>query len=190
MNGISEQKLHKLVEGSKTDTSAFRELYRIFFPRIFAYVAYRVGQKQDIEDIVAETFLKATQNITNFTPERTGSFSAWLFQIARNEVNTFFRRNHRNLNQIPIADIPLVTSNEMLPDDELARKELFIKVQNLIGNLSPRRQEIILLKYFAGMKNQEIASVLLLDERTVASHLSRGLQDLYNLLLREEIFTK
>jgi RNA polymerase sigma factor (sigma-70 family) len=48
----------------------------------------------------------------------------------------------------------------------------------LVATLSPRRQEIVTLKFFAGLRNREIADVLELDERTVASHLSRGLQDL------------
>ena len=51
-------------------------------------------------------------------------------------------------------------------------------MRKLIETLSPRRKETILLKYFAGLRNQEIAHLLSLDERTVASHISRGLADL------------
>ena len=51
----------------------------------------------------------------------------------------------------------------------------------LIGSLSPRRQEIVTLKFFGDLRNTEIAQVLGLDERTVASHLCRGLADLHRL---------
>jgi len=188
MDYISEDKLHELVKSSKTDASAFRELYQIFFPRVFAYVAYRVGTTQDTEDIVSETFSKVAQHIITFEPKRTGSFSAWLFRIARNEVNNYFRQNHHSLSAISLADIPQIVSNEILPDDELVQKERFVILQRIIRRLSSRRKEIILLKYFAGMRNQEIASILSLDERTVASHLSRGLQDLHKQMMGEEVF--
>jgi RNA polymerase sigma-70 factor, ECF subfamily len=52
--------------------------------------------------------------------------------------------------------------------------------------LPPRRRDILLLKFFGGLRNQEIARMLNLDERTVASHLSRALDDLRRLYEPEE----
>jgi RNA polymerase sigma factor (sigma-70 family) len=60
----------------------------------------------------------------------------------------------------------------------------------MIETLSPRRQEIIRLRFFAGLRNQEIAAVLGLDERTISAHLCRALEDLqakYSHELDEEI---
>jgi RNA polymerase sigma factor (sigma-70 family) len=48
----------------------------------------------------------------------------------------------------------------------------------MIAKLSPRRRDIVTLRFFGGLRNQEIAAVLKLDERSVASHLSRALEDL------------
>jgi DNA-directed RNA polymerase specialized sigma24 family protein len=44
--------------------------------------------------------------------------------------------------------------------------------------LSPRRQEVVTLRFYGGLRNREIARVLGLDERTVAAHLCRAIQDL------------
>jgi len=49
--------------------------------------------------------------------------------------------------------------------------------------LTPRRQEIVALRFFGGLRNREIAAVLDLDERTVAAHLARGLADLQRAYL-------
>jgi DNA-directed RNA polymerase specialized sigma24 family protein len=65
--------------------------------------------------------------------------------------------------------------------------EQFLNLRCLIGTLSPRRQEIITLKFFGGLRNREIALMLALDERTVASHLCRGLEDLHRKLANEVV---
>jgi len=181
----NEDRMQSLVLDAKKDKNAFRELYRIFFPRIFAYAAYRVGKRQDAEDLVSDTFEKALHRIADFEYRGQGSFSAWLFQIIRNEVNNYFRRNHLDLESISIEDLPDITAGAQLPNDVLLLKEQFLRLRTLIGTLPSRRQEVILLKYYGGMRNQEIALVLDLDERTIASHLSRGLQDLQEMMMEE-----
>jgi RNA polymerase sigma-70 factor (ECF subfamily) len=185
MHQSNEEKIRALLLLVHKDKRAFNELYRIFFPRIFAYVTYRVGKQQDAEDLVSEAFAKVLYRISEFEYRGDGSFSAWLFQIVRNEVNTYFRKNHHNLDSIPLEDLPDIATNTLLPDDALLRKEQFLRLRKLIGTLPPRRQEVILLKYYGGMRNKEIALILDLDERTIASHLSRGLNDLQDLMMEE-----
>jgi RNA polymerase sigma factor (sigma-70 family) len=70
----------------------------------------------------------------------------------------------------------------------LIRQERFDILRRMIDTLPPRRQEVITLRFFGGLRNQEIAAMLDLDERTVASHLARALSDLnrrYRALLVE-----
>lgn len=165
--------------------AAFRRLYQHYFPRVFAYVAYRVETRQEAEDLTATVFLKAVESLPRFEYRGAGSFATWLFRIAHNEVQGFYRTLHRR-EIVPLDDLPEIESAEPLPDEALARKEQFAQLRQALSTLSPRRQEIITLRFFAGLKNQEIASVLALDERTVASHLCRGLEDLKQACQNEE----
>ena len=179
----------RLIEQARSEPDAFRELYRHYFPRIYAYIAYRVGRRQDAEDLTSETFLRAVEHLADFEAQHEGAFAAWLVRIAGNVVNGFYRRNHRQPEPISLDALPEIASSTLLPDDALTRKERFIWLRNRISNLSPRRQEVIRLKYFAGLRNNEIAAILDLDERTVASHLSRALDDLqkqYRAILADE----
>ena len=48
------------------NSEAFRTLYRHYFPRVYAYVAYRVGRQQDAEDITADIFLRVLKGNTEF----------------------------------------------------------------------------------------------------------------------------
>jgi RNA polymerase sigma-70 factor (ECF subfamily) len=180
MNHESEK---ELLENARQDLSAFKELYAFYFPRIYAYINYRVGRVQDAEDLVASTFLKATERLGQFEWRGDGSFAAWLFRIAHDLVVDSYRRDGKVPESVSIDELPEIRSDSVLPDDAALRKEEVECLRQLIGTLSPRRQEIITLRFFGGLRNKEVAGILGLDERTVASHLCRGLEDLHRKYL-------
>lgn len=173
-----------LIIQAKANPEGFRLLYRRYFPRIYAYIAYRVRRVQDAEDITAEVFMKVSQSFSQFNYRGEGSFAAWIFRIAYNTVIQFHRHNDTAL--IPIEDLPEIPDHSLLPDQALQRKEQFAHLSAMIAQLPTRRREVITLRFFGGLRNNEIAAVLGLDERTIAAHLSRALQDLRQLVEQEK----
>jgi RNA polymerase sigma-70 factor (ECF subfamily) len=155
---------------------SFRQLYQHYFPRIYAYVASRVSTRQDAEDIVSDVFVSVVEAIERFEYRGDGSFAAWLFRIAYNEVQAHYRQSLRQ-NMISLTDVE-IESGELSQDEALSQKEQTERLHAMLKTLSARRQEIITLRYFGELRNQEIAEVLGLNEKTIASHLSRGLEDL------------
>lgn len=176
------------IQQAQTDPRAFVHLYDHYFPRIHAYVRYRVRGRQDAEDIIAEVFLKAMRGLNNFKWSHENSFAAWLFRIAHNLIVDYYQRQE----QVEIVEIAryleattldngsngaaTLTSCALRPEEALTQQETFQQMQSLIESLSPRRREVITLRFFGGLRNKEIADILDLDERTIASHLSRGLR--------------
>lgn len=163
---------------ARANPEAFRELYRHYFPRVYAYIAYRVGRVPDAEDLTADTFVRVVEALHSFEYRGAGSFAAWVFRIAYHQVAAFYRQQRRAQTFIPLDDLPDLHSNAPTPDALLLEKERFARLRNHIVTLSPRRQEIVTLRFFGGLRNNEIAAVLGLDERTVAAHVSRALEDL------------
>ena len=174
-----------LLEKTRKDREAFQEIYVHYFPRVYAYVSYRVGRFQDTEDLVSQIFLKALERLDQFRWQGEGSFSAWLFRIAHDKVIDFYRSNHRDHLLVPVEELPDLADSSLLPAEQLLRKEKLALLIRLIGSLTIRQQEIITLRFFAGLRNLEISSVLELDERTVASHLCRGVAELHRLYLEQ-----
>lgn len=174
------------IEQAQRDRQAFRPLFQRYHPRVFAYVAYRVGRNQDAEDVVAEIFRRALAGLASFHCEHANSFAGWLFRIAQNEVARFHARQDRRA-PLALDDLPLIAGAFADPESDLERRESFARLRSLIGRLSPRRQEIVTLRFFGELPNREIARVLGLDERTVASHLCRALDDLERLLTQPDI---
>jgi len=187
MNADREQ---RWVEKARLDPQALKHLYNHYFPRLYAYVSFRVGRVQDAEDLVAETFLKVVGEIGRFEWRHEGSFAAWLFRIAHNLISNFYRQDQRWEEPVPLEELPELQANTLPPEDVILQKEKFVHLRRLIGTLSSRRQEVITLKFFGRLRNQEIAKVLGLDERTVASHLCRGLEDLHRKYVDEFIQTQ
>ncbi|MCA9915915.1 MAG: sigma-70 family RNA polymerase sigma factor [Anaerolineae bacterium] len=182
---LSTDEERDLITQLPENPAAFQRLYAHYFPRVFAYVAARVGREEDAEDIVAELFLTVVQQINRFEYRGEGSFTAWLFRIAYNAVQQFYRRE-RKRTHIPLEDLPHIQSRGLLPDEALESKERFARLRQMISSLSDRRREIITLRFFGELRNQEIAEVLGLSEKTVASHLCRGLEDLQRKYQRED----
>ena len=73
------------------DEDAFTQLYEVYFDRIYRYVAIKIGNKADAEDMTQQVFLNALQSISSFR-WRGISFSAWLFRIAHNQVVDYLRK--------------------------------------------------------------------------------------------------
>ena len=175
MNVESEQ---RLAEEARRDSQAFRRLYNAYFARVYAYVSYRVGRVQDVEDLTSEIFMKVVREIDAFQWRHDNSFAAWLFRIAHNQVSNYHRTNRRTAEHIPLDELPQIAARALLPEDMVLRQETFSHLYILVGALSARRREVITLKFFGELSNREIAGILNLDERTVASNLCRALDDL------------
>lgn len=174
MNAPDVAVLLPLIPG---EPQAFEPIYEYYHPRVFAYVAYRVGRAEDAEDIVADIFIRAVTNLHRFEHRGDGAFSAWLFRIAANEVTRFYQQNKRGTT-IALDEMPEIQSGGLLPELQVQRKERFARLREMIDSLPARRQEVVRLRFFAELRNREIALILNLDERTVASNLSRALTDL------------
>lgn len=161
------------------DPVAFQTLYELYFERLYSYVMARLGNREDAEDVVSGIFLNVIKGLRSFKNHREKSFAAWIFTIARNTLSDFVRQRSRQPQAIDF-DGSLEADEDMLqPEPILIQRERESELRTMLALLPERRREVLILRYFAGLKNIEIALVLGIDERTVASNLSRGLKDLY-----------
>jgi len=175
---LSNIKSNQYTQIDLTKRAEFEQAFDSLFPRIYAYVAFRVGREQDAEDIVSETFARAIEKLGRFERRNEGSLKAWLFTIASNLLKNHYRRNASSKEELSSEESPLIKDTRVEPDQILAKKERFLQLRQIMATLGPRYQEVITLKFFGGLRNQEIAKVLNLKEKTVAAYLVRGLKQL------------
>jgi RNA polymerase sigma-70 factor (ECF subfamily) len=174
----------ELLNKIKNNPALFSELFKLYYKPIFGYVLRRTGDVDDTADIAAETFLKAFRHINNFS--YTGiSVKVWLYRIATNEVNLYARQRKRYnsiFERIDFEDKGLF--DNWLHDDkieleiELQKHDEYLMIIKELKTLPLKYQEVISLRYFEGKDNKEIVDILGINEGTLKSLLSRGLEKL------------
>jgi len=179
-----------LIEQCRTDPTAFGEVFDHWYKPIFGYIMRRTANYDLSKDIAAETFLKAFLKIGGFR-WRGISLSAWLYRIATNELNMYYRSSKyqpQSLQQL-LENPQMEKLLHQGADDERELLENELKAHNdynLIRinllKLDIKYQEVIALRYFEQKTNGEIGQILDKNEGTVKSLLSRGLEKLRNML--------
>lgn len=172
-----------LIERASESPEAFAELYDLYFPKIFSYVSLRVGIKSDAEDITSIIFTKVLENITSFRWREGASFSSWVFRIAHNDVIDYYRTKQECAS---IEELPALPTDSASPEEMMEGKELAKELQSMIRKLPQSRAEVIIMRFFTGMKNKEIAQALNISEKSVASNLCRGLKNLRDQFLQRK----
>ncbi len=175
-----------LVAQAKHCPEAFGRLYDQNYSAILNYCIRRTGDVELAQDITAETFVKALKNIGRYE-WRGGSFSAWLYRIAGNELSSYFRKGvyktvsleHLRESQgfDPSSQVEL--EEELIAaEEQLARFQEFLSCRQKISQLPTKYQEVITLRFFACKSLKEIAEILGKPEGTTKSLLHRGLKKL------------
>lgn len=175
--GLADRRLARQVDRARRgDGRAFRRLYRELAPPIEAYVARRVRDPADAEDLVARTFEKMLGRLDQFDPAR-GSARMWIFGIARHLVIDHHRAAGRNAPTDPIL-LDRGPAGDDGPLDQLLRDEQNARLLELLEALPAERRELLALRFGEGLSTREIAQLLDLGEAAVRQRLSRTRREL------------
>jgi len=181
---LSEEK--ELVRQAQKAPDAFAKLYDRYYPKIFGYVLRRTANLESAQDITSETFLKALRKLWQFR-WRNISFSSWLYKIATNEINQYFRKAEykKSLSLEELQEQGFEPTSSHDPESELieAQEKLrqhqdFLEIQGKIVRLSAKYQEVITLRFFEQKQIKEIAEILGKKEGTIKSLLYRAVEKL------------
>lgn len=174
----SEEELVKRAQHSR---EAFGELYEIYYQRIFNFALKRTANVQLALDVTSVTFLKALNQIKKYR-WRDVPFGAWLYRIASNEVNDYYRKEGSKTVRIEqisdLADTSDYADEINHAEEELSKHEEFLLLHRKIAELPEMYQEVIALKFFEKKKIREIVKILGKKEGTIKSLLHRGLEKL------------
>jgi RNA polymerase sigma-70 factor (ECF subfamily) len=164
-----------LIEAAQQDPSRFAELYEQNFNRVYAYVARRVHDRAETQDLTAHVFQQALANLDKFKWRGT-PFIAWLYRIASNAIADQARRRVRETNEQLNSGIDVTTPTDLEQVERRAR--LFQAVETL-----PEDQRRVIVLRFAEEKSiREIAGELQRSEGAIKQLQFRGLENLRNLL--------
>ncbi len=169
----------KLIKAKSGDEQAFRFLFNSFKNDIFIYIRSIIKNKEDCEDLLLETFLKAFKNIERFNVEY--SFKKWIIRIAHNTCIDFIRKKRlstisieqQNSSNEEIFEIPLIDPFSS-PDRVLKQKIIRKKIKKEIDLLPESYKLIVELRYLHQKTYEEIAQELNIPIGTVKTKIFRA----------------
>jgi len=164
----SEERL--LIEAAQKDPGRFAELYDQHFHRVYAYIAKRVSDRAEAQDLTAHVFHQALANLGKFK-WRGAPFIAWLYRIASNALSDQRKRRMREVRSESNAPDGTV---EIDVEAVERRAVLFDAVQTLPAD----QKDVIVMRFAQDMSIRDIADHLGRSEGAVKQLQFRGLENL------------
>ena len=152
----------------------WEQVYAEQLPRVFNFFRYRLGDSADAEDLTARTFEKAWRARHGYRRDVAG-FATWLLTIARNVAIDHVRARQR---YEPLDVSAAVPSLDATPEQQALQHSEAQQLAALLATLTPRRRELIAMKYGADMTNRAIARATGLSESNVGTILHRAVEEL------------
>jgi len=136
------------------DPKAFEAQYDAHVRKIYKYVYYRTQHRETAEDLTSQIFLKAFDKLGGFDESR-GTFSAWIYGIARNALTDHYRASR---DEIDIDDVWDLRSDADVVRDAEARERVE-KLRPYLQALPKDQRELLFLRRWDGLSYKEIAAL-------------------------------
>jgi len=167
---VTESDERVLIEAAQQDPSRFAELYERNFHQVYAYVARRVQDRAEAQDLTAHVFQQALANIRKFK-WRGAPFVTWLYRIAANAIADQARKKSGGPAE---AEARANTALDLDLEHVERRARLFRAVETLPED----QRKVILLRFGEEKTIREIAVCLNRSEGAVKQLQFRGLENL------------
>ncbi len=170
-SSIADQELIKKI--LSRDRAALLAFYRKFAPKLSRFIASKVANPKDGEEILQDTLYAFLEAIRDF--QGKSNIQTFLFSICHHKVIDFYRR--KKLKTAVFSQMPqleALISPLLSPEEEFDVVEMRGKIKKVLGKLLPQYRQILLWKYLDGLSVGEIAEKMTLTFKSVESQLFRA----------------
>ena len=143
------------------DRAAISQLIDRHTHRVRDYIRMMVKDNDVADDILQETFIKAVRVIDEGRYADTGKFLSWILRIAHNQVIDHFR-SQKNAKTVSESDagynmLGTLRFAERTVEDAMISSQIEEDVRRLIERLPAEQREVVMMRYYSGLRFQEIA---------------------------------
>lgn len=155
----------------RCDPQALAEAHDAYYPAIFRYVAYKVGHRETAEDLTSEVFVRLLDAVREqAAPQNT--LKGWLYGVASNVVNDYFRKQHRNGEEVALFDS--IESELSSPAEQVIKKQTLEDLHLALHELTDDQRTVIELRFGYEKPIKEIAETLGKSEGAIKQLQARG----------------
>jgi len=174
---MTNDKLLKEAQNGSMD--AFASLVGACQPRLYAFVLKMVRSREEAEEIVQETFIRAYKNLWRY--DNRASFITWLYAIALNLCKSALKK----LKRMPLSLDDAMPGNKasheaqsMDPSEHLADLEYRKEAHRLMAFLKPDQRACLVLKYMEGLSYAQIGRILRISEEAAKMKVYRAKKEI------------
>lgn len=160
-----------LVAEAKKDLRAFKAIYQKYVQPVYRYTLSHTGRQEEAEDATAQTFLAALEAFARYRDD--GRFAAWLFTIARRKAMDALRG--RGKTTVLDEEFPAPEKDVLR---EVEQRERRVGLAKMLSRLNADEQELLRLRFAAGLNFSEIAGAMRLKQDAVKKRYYRLLNQL------------
>lgn len=157
MNEYSDEELIEKFLDINTRHLAFNYLVNQYQQRLYWHIRRILLDHDDSNDVIQNVFIKVWKNLENF--RRDSLLYTWLYRIATNEALTFLKQKKRRF-IISFSDVEYEMADSLSNDPLFTGDKIQAQLQKAILKLPPRQRLVFNMKYFDGMKYEEISEIL------------------------------
>ena len=169
---LSDQALwEKYVQG---DRDAFGELYSRYHKSLTAYCMGRLREKELAENAASDTLMKLLHHAN---PESIDNFESWLFTVAKNECNTYWSALERR-KELLKENYEVEVEHRPEVEDRFSSENMDELIRTNLDETDYRIWQL----YHEGYDNDEVATMMNMNEKTVANRKSAARMKLKSVL--------
>ena len=192
------------------DQDAFAELFSIHRKRLKRMLAHRIDARllvrTDLSDILQEVYIEALKRVEHFLTRPELSFYVWLRQITLQRLIDVHRMHlladKRSLkSQVSLSQQMLSSSaseawalqlvaSHVSPSQAAIHDEMVARVEATLCAMDPMDREVLVLRHFDELRNNEVAEVLGLSPAAASNRYVRALKRLRNALISDSNFSR
>jgi len=177
---VAQRDIDLLAKARTGSNAAFEELQRFYSPRLYRRIYSITRNREDAEDALQDTFLRAFTALDSF--QGRSQFSSWLTRIAINTTLMMIRRRRvyprasfehqagfgEGFDSFDIADVALS------PEQICMRKQRYCAILRAIEGLNPKLRSVVAILVASDCSMQEVAHALNVSLPAVKSRLHRA----------------
>jgi RNA polymerase sigma-70 factor (ECF subfamily) len=154
---IAEETLVKELQQKATQAKAFRLLVDIYKQRLYWHIRRILLNHDDTDDVLQNTFIKIFRGIEGFKGD--SKLYSWMYRIATNEALQFLKNKSRKLG-VTDGEIQERMTENLRADVYFEGDEIQLQLQRAIAKLPEKQKLVFNMKYFEGMKYEDISEIL------------------------------
>lgn len=178
--GLEQNHILELVKQTQSgDQAAFAALYDEFAQRLYAFIRIKVSSSEESEDILQEVFLKAWTGCRSLSLKDL-NFSAWLYRVASNTINDYYRKKYREPEITPLENAAEIANEDSPAIDAGARLQKNV-IAKTMGQLPPHYKEVIELRFMQDFSVKDTAEIMGKNSITIRVWQHRAIKQLEQL---------